>query len=326
MSNPLQLTLAVAHYDRHIPLLDGSVQPEGIHLTVLEVGQAVRGKHGAGRHGRMLKHGEFDFAEVSLSSYLVARDRGRPVLAIPVFPRRLFSMSNMYVYLPAGIRSPHDLVGRRVGLNSYQTSLSVLAKGDLAHEYGVPWKQISWVTAREETIPFEAPAEVRLERSPPGGDLGRLLAEGELAALFVPHPPRVVLERDPRVGPLFPDAQAEETRYFQKNGYYPIMHVVCVRADVLEGDPWTARAIFEAFEQARAASLCYYEDPNWSRFAWGRHYVEEERRLLGMDPWRNGLVANRVNLDRFIRYEHEQGLISHDLAVDALFAESTLDT
>ena len=70
MSSLPQLTLAVAHYDRHLPLLDGTVQPEGIHLTVLEVGQAVRGKHGSDRHGRMLKHGEFDFAEVSLLSLI----------------------------------------------------------------------------------------------------------------------------------------------------------------------------------------------------------------------------------------------------------------
>ncbi len=326
MINPLQLTLAVNHYDRHVPLLDGTVRPEGITLTVLEVGQSVPGRHGEDRHERMLQHGEFDFAEVSLSSFLMAIDRGRPFMAIPVFPRRLFSMSQMYCNLRAGIRSPHDLVGRRVGLNTYQTTLSVLAKGDLAHEYGVPWKQITWVTAREETIPFDVPADVRIEQSPAGADFGQLLAKGELAALFVPHPPRVVLERVPRVGPLFPDARAEETRYFQKNGYYPIMHVVCARADVLEGDPWTARAIFEAFEQARAASLRYYEDPNWSRFAWGRQYVEEERRLLGMDPWRNGLAANRASLERFIQFAQEQGLLSRRLAVEALFAESTLDT
>ncbi len=271
----------------------------------------------------MLQRAEFDFAEVSLSSYLMARDRGLPVTGIPVFPRRLFSMSQMYRNTSAGIRSPQDLVGRRVGLNSYQTTLSVLAKGDLASEYDVPWKQIVWVTAREETIPFETPGDVRLELSPADPDLSLRLAEGEIAALFVPHPPQVFLDGDPRVARLFADPRAEEVLYFRKNGYYPIMHVIAARADVLERHPWTAHAMFDAFARAWAMSQHYYDDPNWSRLAWGRHHLEEERRLFGKDPWPNGVAANRANLERFIQYEHEQGLISRHLAIEDLFVEGT---
>ena len=36
----VKLTLALSHYDRHMPFLDGTVQPDGIDLTVLMVGQS----------------------------------------------------------------------------------------------------------------------------------------------------------------------------------------------------------------------------------------------------------------------------------------------
>ena len=89
----LKLTLALSHYDRHIPLFDGTVQADGVELQVLEVGQSNPLKHGQDRHERMLQKGEFDICELSLSSYLIAKSRGLPFTAIPVFPRRLFSLS-----------------------------------------------------------------------------------------------------------------------------------------------------------------------------------------------------------------------------------------
>ena len=53
---------------------------------------------------------------------------------------------------------------------------------------------------------------------------------------------------------------------------------------------------------------------------------EEERRVFGPDPWPNGVSANRNNLERFIQYSCPQGLIPQKLAVEELFAETTLDT
>jgi 4,5-dihydroxyphthalate decarboxylase len=76
----------------------------------------------------MLQRGEFDICEISLSSYLMAKSRDMPFTAVPVFPRRLFSQSQIWVNINAGIRTPKDLLGRKIGLNTFQTTLSVLAK------------------------------------------------------------------------------------------------------------------------------------------------------------------------------------------------------
>src|SRR3954469_21674692 len=189
----LPLTIALEHYDRHVPFFEGTVTPEGVDLTVLNVGQSAPGRYGLRRHERILE-GEFDLGELSCSSYLMARDRGLPYVAIPVFPRRLFSQSRLYVNSNAGITTPADLAGRRVGLSSYQTTLSVLAKGDLAHEYGVPWKEITWVTPSAEAVPVEPPSGVRVERLSAGQDLAALLLSGALDAVALPHPPRAILE------------------------------------------------------------------------------------------------------------------------------------
>jgi 4,5-dihydroxyphthalate decarboxylase len=321
-----RLTLAVEHYDRHIPLLDGTVQAEGIALEVRNVGQSTPGPFGTDRHARMLRDREFDFAELSLSSYLMAVDQQAAFTAVPVFPRRLFSASQMYVNVDAGINGPEDLPGRRVGLSSYQTTLSVLAKGDLQHFYGVDWKSITWVTNVGEVMPFDVPSGVRLERAPQGRTVGEMLAHGEVDAMMTPHPPAPFLAGDSRVARLFRDPRAEEAQYARALGYFPIMHVVAARREVVQRYAASARAIYDAFERARERTYQLWEDPNWSVLAWGRHALEEERALFGRDPWTNGLAANRTNLERFVEYSAQQGLISNALPVESFFWDTTLDT
>lgn len=323
MTNPT-LTFAVSHYDRYVPFFDGSVQPTGFDLRVLHVGQSEEGRHGRNRHERMLQESEFDVCELSLSSYLMAREQKLPFTAIPVFPRRLFSQSQIWINPASGIREPKDLIGKRVGLNTFQTTLSVLAKGDLQDEYGVPWRSIEWVVSKPEAVAFEPEPGTKIRMVPKGNNIGRMLQEGEIDAIFRPHPPHQVLEGASDIRRLFTDSKAEEARYVRKNGFYPIMHLVAFRDDVLDRHPDAAPALLEAFEKADRISELYYDDPNWSRLVWGRLHLEEERRLLGRDLWANGMAKNRANLERFMAYSLDQGLIHKALSVESLFAEQVI--
>ncbi len=322
----LKVTMALSHYDRHFPFFDGSVSLDDVDLNVMLVGQSEALKHGVDRHERMLQKSEFDICELSLSSYLMARSRGMPFTAIPVFPRRLFSMSQMWVHADAGIRSPKELIGRKVGLSTFQTTLSVLAKGDLQSEYGVDWRKIEWVVAKEETVPFKPEEGVRIRLVAAGKKIGGLLAAGEIDALFMPHPPKEVLGGSNKIRRLFADAKEEELNYFRKNGFFPIMHVVAFKDEVLKQNGWLAKSVMDAFERAKGVCRRYYDDPNWSRLAWGRHLFEEERSLLGDDPWPFGVKSNRANLERFMGYSLDQGLMEKRLAVEELFAPDTLNT
>jgi 4,5-dihydroxyphthalate decarboxylase len=321
MARP-KLTLALSHYDRHIPLFDGSVTADGVDLEVLEVGQSSPLKHGQDRHERMLQKGEFDICELSLSSYLIAKSRGMPFTAIPIFPRRLFSLSQIWVNVDAKIHSPRDLIGKKVGLSTFQTTLSVLAKGDLEAEYGVPWRDLDWYISKDEAVPLKPMAGVKMQLLKPGQKIGAMLEKGEIDALMVPHPPKEALRGGGPIRRLFADSKAEEAKYYKKNGFYPIMHVIAFKDAVLEKNSWLAQSISSAFDQAKRACMEYYDDPNWSRFVWGRHLFEEERAAFGADPWPHGIAKNRANLERFIGYSLDQGLMEKKLSVEKLFIDT----
>ena len=321
----LRLSMALSHYDRHIPFFDGSVQVEGVDLQVLEVGQSSPLKHGQDRHERMLQKGEFDICELSLSNYLIAKSRGMPFTAIPVFPRRLFSLSQMWVNMNARIHAPLDLRGKKVGLSTFQTTLSVLARGDLQAEYNVPWRAIDWYISKDEAVPLKPIEGVKMQLLKAGQKMGAMLERGEIDALMMPHPPKEALRGDGDIRRLFVDPKAEEIKYFRKNGYYPIMHVVAFKNDVLAKNSWLATNVTAAFDKAKEVCMEYYDDPNWSRFVWGRHLFEEERKAFGDDPWPHGIKKNRANLERFIGYSVDQGLMERRLELEELFAGNTLD-
>ena len=104
------------------------------------------------------------------------------------------------------------------------------------------------------------------------------------------------------------------------------MHVVAFKDEILAQDPWLAQNVMAAFDKAKEACVAYYDDPNWSRFVWGRHLFEEERIAFGDDPWPHGVKKNRANLERFIGYSLDQDLMEKKLEVGELFAATTLDS
>ena len=319
----LKLTIALSHYDRHIPFIDGSLQAEGIDLNVMIVGQSSPLRDGANRHERMLQSGEFDVCELSLSSYLMTRNRRLPFLAIAVFPRRLFSHSQMWVNTSAGISSPKDLIGKTVGLGSFQTTLSVLAKGDLQSEYGVPWREIKWVVAHEETVPFEIQEGVSLKFLPGGKKIGKMLKEGEIDALFMPHPPKEALDGSKEIARLFSDPKERNSLISARMVSTQLCTSLHSKKTSLKNTRGLVESVMQAFEKAKGTCKEFYDDPNWSRLVWARHLFEEERSVFGNDPWPYGVERNRANLERFIEYSFDQGLVDRKMNVDELFVKNT---
>lgn len=318
MPNP-KLSLAISHYDRHVPFFDSTVKPKGLDLNILIVGQSDRQRDGEDRHERMLQKGEFDVAEISLSSYLMAKSRNMPFTAIPVFPRRLFSLSQMWINVDAGIRQPKDLIGKKVGLHSFQNTLATLSKGDLQSEFDVPWRKIHWLLSKKDNIEFEPEKGVTIEQLPHTANVGEMLERGEISAMMTPHPPKPVLRGSKKIRRLFADPKSEDLRYYKKNGFFPIMHVVAFRDDVLKKHPEAAQSLFDAFSEAKRICREFYSDPNWSWLAWGRQAFEEEEKLLGPDPWPYGLEKNRANLERFVGYSLDQGLMAKKMTAGELF-------
>ncbi len=322
----LNITIAMDRYDRHFPFFDGTVRaPSGLSYTALQVGQSDVLRDGTDRHGEMIHNRRYDVAEFSMSTFLMAIDRGLPLTGVPVFPRRLFSQSCMFVRADSDIEEPKHLIGKRVGLSSFQTTLSLLAKGDLKFEYGVDWEQIKWLLTTNEKVKFDPKPGVVIDRMPKGTDLGELLDKREIDAIFMPHPPHSVMSGKVKTRRLFRDTQAEEKRYFDKYGYWPIMHIMAMSTELAAREPQLPKAIMDMFAQAHEISDEYFSDPNWSRLPAARHYYEQSQALFG-DPWINGFQRNKSNLECFIKYSHDQGLISERYAPERLFVESTLGT
>jgi len=308
-----KITLALGSYDRHAPLLEGCFQHPYVDVHYIELDPQQ------GRHERFLQHFEFDAAELSFSSYCIAIDQGMPVHAVPIFPRRLFSQSQMYKNVSCDIASPKDLVGKRIGLSGYQNTLGVRAKGDLTHFYGVDRKSVTWITPGKEAVEVKLPADLKIETRGSMAEIEKEFVEGKIQAMFVSRLPKSILDGNRNVARLFVDPQAEEERYLREEGYFPIMHVLAFKKELAERHPELPRALYDIFEQARLRATQRWVDPNWSMLMWGRRELERQNTLCNFDPWRNGLEANRKNIKRFALYSHEQGLTKRRLTPEELF-------
>jgi 4,5-dihydroxyphthalate decarboxylase len=314
----IRLTLACGDYEIVRPLMEGSVQPDGIELIVLtDMTSDVR-------HWRMIRNREFDICELSMSSYLMARDRNQPLTAIPAFLHRRFRHGFTFVNTAKGIEKPSDLVGKKVGLRNYQATTNLWVRGILEHEYQAPHKKVQWFTQDDEDVEFTRPPDLMLQRTPGGKSVEAMLVEGELDALIHPEIPQAVMQKDKRVKRLFENYKELEIEYYRKTNIFPIMHAVAIRQEIIDKFPWVPINLMQAFERAKQIAYKRAENPRRVPLAWVRSALEEQEDILGKDPWAYGLgAANRKNLETLIGYSHEQSMIAEKIAVDALFVEST---
>ena len=322
----MEIKLAIDRYDRHFPFFDGSLTHSfDFDIKPFQVGQSALLQHGTDRHELFLD-GQFDVAEFSMSSFLAAKTRGYPIVGIPVFPRRLFSTSQMWVKQDSDMTEPKHLIGKNVALSAFQTTLSLLAKGDLEFHYKVPWRSINWKLTTKEKIPLEHGPDVSVEFIGERDRLGDRLHSGEIDAFFLPHPPANVMNGEIPARRLFLDPESEEKRYFDHVGSFPIMHVIAIQDSLASQNPDLPLQLMEIFHSAFDIAEGYYADPNWSMLPGVRHQFERDRARFQGSAWPRGFAANRSNIDTLMRYAVDQGIGAEYLPPKALFASGTLGT
>ena len=322
----LPLTFACGDYDRTRALAEGTIRPDGIELNYLRLPVEET-------FFRMMRHREFEVAEMSLSSYVLSLQADpAPFVALPVFTSRMFRHGGIYCHAGAGIERPEDLPGKTVGTPEFQVSAGVWIRGILADRHGVPVGSVRYLTGgqespgRTEKAPLQLSTDLDISRIAPDRTLSAMLAEGEIDALYTPRIPGPFAARDPRVRRVFTDTVAAEKEYFTATGIFPIMHVVVVRRDVYERHPWVAQSLTKALGLAKQEAMASLYDSSALRFMlpWLNQELEQTRDLLGDDFWSYGLQSNVEVLSTFLRYHHEQGLSRRRLAPEELFApEST---
>jgi 4,5-dihydroxyphthalate decarboxylase len=324
----LRLTLACWDYDRTRSLLEQRIPVDGIELNYLSLPVEET-------FFRMLRHREFDAAEMSLSSYTLSLFRENPpFIAIPVFPSRFFRHSCIYVHSGSGVGEPKDLAGKRVGNPEYQMTAPVWIRGILSDEYGVPPASATYLSGgeeepgRPEKLALDLPPAIRTQAIPADKTLSRMLECGELDALYTARAPSTFRSGEGSVRRLFPDYQRVEREYFEKTGIFPIMHTVVLRREVYERNPWVAQSLYKAFVAAKreAWENLHEMAALKTMLPWLVQHVEDTERTMGRDFWPYGLEANEHVLETFLRYSFEQGLSKRQLNPRELFAPESLES
>ncbi len=316
----LKLTMTCGPYDRARALIDGTVKPEGIDLEI----HANPNDPGRQRESRS---GKFDIVEFYTGMYMADLPyRSLGYTAIPVFVKRMFRHSYIYINKKSGIESPADLNGKRIGIQTWFTTTALWARGILEDEHGVDLQSVNWVAERREGLDaWRPPSWLKLEIAPPGVKQQELLAAGAIDAgittgTWAPG-------GHPDIDFLFPDHAERERDYFKRTGFFPIMHTLLIKTEILEKDPWVAMSMFKAWEESKRHCYQWLE---WQRVhqtgMWYRALWEEERALAGADiyPW--GFRNTRAEVDKMLEYAQRQGMLSERFTPEDMFHPSTLDT
>ncbi len=315
----ITLTLACGAYDRVRPLFDGRVAIEGVRLACLALPSEQSFPRAVGR-------AEFDVTELSAASQIVQVARGaNAYVALPIPVARAFRHGCIYLRADAGIARPKDLEGRRVGIPEYGMTMGLWLRGILAEDHGVAVNGIAWRTAgtnaagRKERLALNLPDTMDVRPLPEGATLNAALLAGELDAVLSPTPPDAFAAGDPRVTRLFPDPRAAAEAWHARSGFFPIMHLVGVRRDVLDRAPWLASALCDAFERAKRIAAAEWEanlakSSPTTMFPFLAEDWAQARAL-----WRDGLAANHAEFTAMGRFARDQHLTGGLVTPETLF-------
>jgi 4,5-dihydroxyphthalate decarboxylase len=322
MPTTLHLSFACALYDRLQPLYTGEVKPAGIDLNFMPIEEPRP------IFDRMSGGQEFDVAEYSSSEFVQRFANGQcPFVAIPVFPSRAFRHGFIAVHRKAGIHTPKDLEGKRVGVPLYTMTAAVFIRGLLQHEYGVDLSTITWVqgainTAGEHGRPTVLPLlkPVAIEINKTGKSLSDLIEERVVDATLGTSLPAAI-RRNPDIGRLFPNFVELEKEYYTRTGIYPIMHLIAIKKDIYERHPFVATSLYDAFVTSKQIALQRMFNLRALRYMtpWLMRDVDEIYEVFGGDPWPYGVDPNRKTLEALVTYLVDQSLIAAPIAVDDLF-------
>ena len=306
------ITLAMADYDRTRPIIDGRVKAKGLSIQA--------NTSWIGDFCVRPVYEEYDAAEMSLSWYVMARVRGEPVVALPVFPLRMPVFAYVFVRDDSPHTRPADLAGKRVATILYRITVNLWLRGIFREHYQLSPDQINWiVTVGEEGAGFKMPSGIKLDKVA-GTSPEELLERGDVDAIFVPELPENFLEGTSRIRRLFPDAQSEMQTFVRRTGILPITHTIVMKEALAKNEPEVAKSLTRAFVDAQNVCDNYWRaNPKHLSLPDGVFFLEQQRAVHGSTPYVHGIEPNRKVLETFVRYAHEQGYIDRLPTLEELF-------
>ncbi|WP_206955395.1 PhnD/SsuA/transferrin family substrate-binding protein [Trinickia acidisoli] len=320
MTKKVPLKIAIAEHPHTSAIRDGSIPIEGVDAEFVTVKPQI------GAFRRMVRDVEFDVCELAPTTYIIARAYGAPFVALPIFVVRRFHHSGLLVRPGAGIRSPKDLEGKKVGVRAYSVTTGVWTRQVLIDEFGLDSSKVTWVVDDEEHVTqLKLPANVI--HAPQGRSLADMMADGELSAGFAAAagigrtgaPTGGWKEVEADYPDLLPNAAELEAEYYGRTGVYPMHGTIVVKDAVLAEHPWIAQSIFDAFAQAKKEWLARL-DAGEAQSASDKKYLEL-RKIVGHDPLPYGLAENLKTIEALEATAFKQALTPRRMSIGELFVE-----
>ena len=266
---------------------------------------------------RMVRGLEFDVCEMALTTYICAKAHGVKFTALPIFLVRGFHHEAIVHHVPAGLKSPAELTGKRVGVNrGYTVTTGVWARAIIQDEYGVDLSKVTWCPSGDEHVAeYKAPANVEPLSH---GDLEAALTSGEIVAAVG------ATMKHPEIAPMIADPFKAGLAALKGRGFYPINHCVAVRDDLLAKHPEIANQVFDAFAESKRR---YVADLKAGRIA--EPDAADKVHLAAMevmdDPLPFGVEPNRATLEGLVAHAVTQKIIPAPMSMEDLFAKNVLD-
>jgi 4,5-dihydroxyphthalate decarboxylase len=318
----LEVEFPVMRYDITMPLLEGRVAIDGVRLKPVKSSSMIN------KEDPKMKAGDFGLCDLNIGYFLPAVEAGWQVIGLPVFSKRKPAYQLIFCHADAAIRAPKDLAGKRIGSRTYRTALTVWTRGLLHERHGVDFTTVHWVLQAKEVFPVYDP-RLNIEYVDDKKNMVQRLAAGELDAIITDISDTKMfetLENHPKIRRLFPDYVQEDQELYNETGIFTPVHMIVMSRKLDREQPELAAKFFAAFEQAKQIA---YEDILSDRGGFSVVYLREkmkEQMATWGDPWNYGLKANKSTIDRFIKYNVEQGMVRAAPAYGDIFAAATLHT
>jgi 4,5-dihydroxyphthalate decarboxylase len=294
-------------------LKNGQITPRGFRFDFEEVPVLIHAFR------RMVRDLAFDVCEMAFTTYLCAKAYRKPFTALPIFLVRGFHHGTIVHNRAGDVKTPTDLVGRRVGVNrGYTVTTGVWGRSILQDDYGVDLSRITWVLSGDEHVAeYRPPANV--VPMPPGSSLDSMVATGELAAAIG------IKTKSPNVVPLIPEAEEAGFAALRQRGLYPINHLVVVRDDLLRAQPGLATAAFDAFAAAKRQYVDRLRAGTIEAPTTTDRMYRRVMEITGEDPLPYGIAPNRAMIEQLIDHAVRQRILDRRPTIAELFHPGTHD-
>jgi 4,5-dihydroxyphthalate decarboxylase len=290
-------------------LADGRVEMVGFDVS-------LGWENGAAAYASAFTDPVYDVTILPLTNFLIARDKGLPLVGIPVFIDLFFPQMAIRVHKDSGITTPKELEGRRVGIRGFGFNPAVWIRGGMADVYGFDFTKVQWVSATPNSmsqVDLSIPAGLSIESTDP--DLTGALETGAIDAVLYDRGGPALTANTVNI---FDDPLTEVLRYYEQTGVFPLNSMLLAKREVLDANPGLGQAIVDAHDAARERYCAEVADEvTYMGIAVGW------LRAHGMWPYHHRIENNRGALETIIRYTHEQGLISKRPAVESLFFDGS---